>query len=332
MDYSIIICSYNPDERLLERCIKAVSRLITAGFTREIILVDNNSTIPLNRLDCVKKMLASIPESTYVIEGRQGLNYARIAGFEAASGQYLIFFDDDNEPQEDYLLRVKELNEALPNVGAWGPGELNVEFIDGVNEQYRQYAQGLFQERHENGTTYANIESPWQACYPFGTGLCISRTAVAHYHAKVNNNEYTSTGRTGASLASGDDTQLVLSCIKQGFAAGVSPALKVNHIIPAKKTREAYIRKLIYSTISCYRAAELQVFPNHRKQMAASMLPRKKLIIKALKRFIRSKTSSNPLVAFRSIAYLADKTSVYIALGEPIPVFVRFVLKRLGAV
>ena len=57
IDYSLIICTYNPDERLLERCLHAVHQLNLENISSEVIIVDNNSTIPVSGLPCILQYL-----------------------------------------------------------------------------------------------------------------------------------------------------------------------------------------------------------------------------------------------------------------------------------
>lgn len=83
LDYSIIICTYNPDERLLKRCLSAITQLDISGLRAEVILVDNNSTEPLSGLSYIKDFLTKKKETKFIEVKEQGLSYARMGGIAA---------------------------------------------------------------------------------------------------------------------------------------------------------------------------------------------------------------------------------------------------------
>src|SRR5690554_5831755 len=107
LEYSIVICSYNPDERIMKRCLKAVQSIDFNDINYEIILIDNNSQPSMSTLPYVQDFLNNMTNSRCIIARKQGLTHARIKGTEEASGKYIVFFDDDNEPYSDYLSSLK---------------------------------------------------------------------------------------------------------------------------------------------------------------------------------------------------------------------------------
>ncbi len=165
IDYSLVICAYNPDNGIFQRCLKAVSQLNRTGITTETIIVDNNSLPPLDGPGLMAAYGASIPGLRIITEQRQGVQYARIAAIKAARGRRLVYFDYDNEPDPAYLQELKKLNDQYPETGAWGPGDVTVEFTGEVNPKLSDYAKRAFQERHEHSLQSA-AEKEWQSCYP----------------------------------------------------------------------------------------------------------------------------------------------------------------------
>ena len=83
LDYSIVICTYNPDERLLRRCLKAVHNLDVNDITMEVILVDNNSQVPVETLYYVREYLAKIRSMKASLD-LLFLNVRHSASFECA--------------------------------------------------------------------------------------------------------------------------------------------------------------------------------------------------------------------------------------------------------
>src|SRR5664279_1881920 len=230
IDYSIVICTYNPDERLLKRCLKAVQNLDTDGITTEVILVDNNSLVPVEGLSYVRDFVRTYPAAKTIMVAVQGVNYARIAAIAESRGKYIIYFDYDNEPDRNYLQELKKLNAKYPQVAALGPGEVAVDFIDGIDESIESYARTAFQERHEEAIKFSSVRE-WQPCYPFGTGLCTFTFLLKEYIHLTRQGRFTMPDRQGKELTSGEDTQIVFLCISKGYFAGVSPTLQIRRII-----------------------------------------------------------------------------------------------------
>lgn len=328
-DYSIVICTYNPDIRLLERCLKGVDSLDRTGLTTEVILVDNNSTSPIRQDESIARLSSKLPDFRVVEEKRQGLLFARICGIQEARGRFIVFFDDDNEPADDYLVRLHELVTAHPNIGAWGPGNVWVDFIDGIDEGLREYALPLFQERHESHTAYACVRSP-QSCYPYGTGLAISRLCAEEYAKRVALNEFSLTGRQGQQLSSGEDTQMVLCCVRMGYGAGISPELKTRHIIPAKRANYAYIKKLTWGMLSAHDLSIKQVFPEYAINFGAPLKPDWKTNFKIIRRYLKTRLAARPRQTLKFIHYIGLLSSSYVAIGKPEPWAIRWTLKKLG--
>ena len=110
IDYSIVICAYNPDDRLLKRCLQAIYNLETDGIATEVILVDNSSSVPVDSLPYVREYLRKLPTMRVLMVAVRGANYARITAIAEARGKYIIYFDHDNEPERHYLQELKKLH------------------------------------------------------------------------------------------------------------------------------------------------------------------------------------------------------------------------------
>jgi glycosyltransferase involved in cell wall biosynthesis len=256
--FSIIICTHNPNEEIFNRLLVAIDHLEVDGILFEIIIVDNNSDIPLSTNKFVKDFLGDHSNVTLILENKPGLTSARIAGIEKSKFDWVVFFDDDNEPKSNYLQNALLAISKYPQVGAWGPGEIDVEFMERV-PIWLEKEKWLFQARNEKKTIFADLKS-WQDFYPFGTGLVIRNEIAQIYTHRVSENRYTLSDRKGKSLASGGDVQLVLTGIEQGYCAGVIGELKISHLIDLSKTTLIYLQKQQYSTASAYVKAFNQVF------------------------------------------------------------------------
>lgn len=98
---SIIICTCNRADDL-RQTLDAIGRLtIPDGYQCDLTVVDNASTD--TTADMVKSLtLANMPLH-YLLEPRRGKGYAYNAGIAAASGDILLFTDDDVRPPDGWL-------------------------------------------------------------------------------------------------------------------------------------------------------------------------------------------------------------------------------------
>lgn len=114
MKVSIIIPAYN-EEKLLPRCLKSIfSTHLPEDY--EIIVVNNAST------DRTEEIAKSFSGVKVVTELKKGITKARQAGFEAACGDILVFFDADTViPPDWFRTAVAKFKSKSKLVGVSGP-------------------------------------------------------------------------------------------------------------------------------------------------------------------------------------------------------------------
>jgi glycosyltransferase involved in cell wall biosynthesis len=96
---SVIVCTHNPRQEYLTRVLAAlrVQTLPTAGW--ELLVIDNASKEPVaGRFD-----LSWHPHGRHVREDELGLTPARLRWIAEARAELLVFVDDDNVLDPDYL-------------------------------------------------------------------------------------------------------------------------------------------------------------------------------------------------------------------------------------
>jgi glycosyltransferase involved in cell wall biosynthesis len=328
IDYTIVICTYNPDERLLKRCLNAVYNLDTDGITIEVILVDNNSLIPVESLSYVREHFRKIPSMRTIMVALQGFNYARIAAISEAKGKYLIFFDDDNEPGSNYLQELKKLNTIYPQVAAVGPGDVTLNFTDGIEENIESYARGALGERHEEAIKFSGLRE-WQPCYPFGTGRCTFTFLLKEYINLAKRGKFILPDRKDKQFTSGEDMQMVMFCISKDYFAGVSPTLQTRRIIPRTRANIKYLQRLAYCTGLCYETGLVQVFPEHKDKLEQEIISKFKFSTRVLRKYFKTRFSPDPLEIFELIEFIVSNAGVYLALNRTVPVLVKRIVMNL---
>jgi hypothetical protein len=287
---SILVCTYNPLEQIFSRTLKSIENLIIpTGVPVECIIIDNNSPTPISQVDYVREFLDRCPWAKVIQETQQGLTYARISGFHSAKNSFILFADDDNEISSTYLKALVDLFTEYSIVGAWGPGNVNVEFMGEVSDWFRDRFKHLFQDRHSKYHEFGLVREVYASFYPFGTGLALKREIMEKYCDEVKNGNLCSSDRKGKSLSSGGDTQIVWEGIKMGYAAGVAPTLVVNHLIPANRSTLDYAKRLSFGTANSYFPSIVSSFPE-MKPSVLNDLPGSLTIVKTILRTTISRT------------------------------------------
>jgi glycosyltransferase involved in cell wall biosynthesis len=100
---SVVVCTYNR-AALLAQVLESLSRQTIAPEQMEVIVVDNNSQD--ETADIAESLLAQFKNHQFLHEPRQGLSYARNRGWQAASGKYIAFLDDDAKANPDWCERI----------------------------------------------------------------------------------------------------------------------------------------------------------------------------------------------------------------------------------
>lgn len=265
---AVAICTYNPDERLLERVLAAVlSQQISSSDFSECVIVDNNSSPPVRELPSVKEFLNRCNLARVIVEPRQGLTYARLAAIENTAAPFLCFVDDDNEPMSDYLSSSIRILSERPCIGVIGAGRIEVDFVDPVPDEFAQRFSHHFQQIDYKGLGYGSVCGTWTEYYPPGSSMVVRREVLATFREAFFTGQISATDRVGAKLTSGGDTQIVWEAVKMGLAAGISSELRLTHMVPSKRSTLSYMKRLCYGTSSSYLPALVDSFPSERSRL-----------------------------------------------------------------
>jgi glycosyltransferase involved in cell wall biosynthesis len=111
MKVSVVIPAYN-EEKILYLCLVSLKKQTVDPF--EIIVVDNNSRDAT--MEVAKKYGAKV-----IRERRQGISYARSAGFDAAEGEIIARCDADSILPFDWIQRIGENFEKRDIIAVTGP-------------------------------------------------------------------------------------------------------------------------------------------------------------------------------------------------------------------
>lgn len=234
---SVVLCTRNSRQTVLGRVLQRLAGQSLPRQNWELIVVDNGSDPPLTL-----HATTGIPNLTTVVEPVAGLTRARICGIRVARGELLVFVDDDNLLDSDYLEQALRIAEEYPRIGAFG-GQISPEFE--VPEPYwlRPFRSHLALIDLDRDFWTNNPAD--HAAIPCGAGLCIRReAALAYSEAVAADPRRRALDRSAAGTLSCGDTDMVLSCADAGWGMGRFTALHLTHVIPAARLEFAYQKRL----------------------------------------------------------------------------------------
>jgi glycosyltransferase involved in cell wall biosynthesis len=204
-------------------------------------VIDNASSPPLTGLDLTWHARARV-----VVEPQPGLTPARLRGLAEAAGTTVVFVDDDNVLAPGHLAAVARRFAENPRLGAAG-GPVAPEFETAPPAWTREFHGLLALCDHGPEPLLARgaADATWPAFAPVGAGLCVRREAAELYtRALAQNPARRGLDRTGGSLASGGDNDLVFTVLQGGWDVGYFPELRVTHLIPPGRLEAGYLARL----------------------------------------------------------------------------------------
>jgi glycosyltransferase involved in cell wall biosynthesis len=241
---SVIVCCFNSASRLPSTLDFLSKQEVPDDIKWEIILVDNASTD--NTHDVARELWDRLGKSiplTVVREMRQGLSFARQRGVSTAKFETLIFCDDDNWLDKDYVANAHELL-----TGGHGRPYSNETLPSWFENHRHSFAC------HPQGSDDGELADPLSSLY--GAGLVVRKSIME----ALNQTAFTPllADRTGNSLLSGGDTELCYAIRLMGYKVWYSRKLVFVHFLPASRLTEQYVLRLNQSLSLC--SARLLVY------------------------------------------------------------------------
>ncbi len=199
---------------------------VRKGILWEVVLVDNGSS------DQTAKVAADTWHSTVplkiISEMRHGITHARACGIEHASFEFVSLIDDDNWIDSNWVNEVFQTFSENPEIAMCG----------GRNEAVFEVPLPAWFEHVK--TCYAvgkqgNITSDITDSRGFLWGAGMSFRKSAYLKIIAAGFTYHTSGRVGARLSAGDDSELSIAFIAAGFRLWYIETLNLQHFMPEKR-------------------------------------------------------------------------------------------------
>ena len=238
---SVLLPTYNPDSLILNRAVAALENQLLTVDQWELIIIDNNSCAPIS------VSLGWHPNAKIIKEPRQGLSFARLRGFMEATGDLIVMVDDDNLLEPDYLEIIVSQFRSNKRLGATGGKSIPL-FEKTPPLWLRDFYGNLALRDLGSKEVLAEWSGSFPEAAPIGAGMGIRKAALKSYIEKAKTSNFLSSDRTGSSLSSGGDNDIILEILKSGWQISYTPTLLLTHIIPEARTKVNYVAKLLNNT------------------------------------------------------------------------------------
>ena len=250
MNLSVVVCTHNPNTDILGKVIESIKQQTLSLSEWELLIIDNLSSSKVESLVDISWH----PNAQVIVEPELGLSFARLRGVKEAKTDLIVFVDDDNVLEVNYLENALTFFQQHPDVGCFGGKSLPVFettpppwFIDaGINLGCQEYGDSVYISDYKSDH-FKISDYPEKA--PIGTGMVIQKKAFMLYLNEVQNDKRRmALGRKGKALTSGEDNDIILTLVKNKFEIAYVPGLIVKHLIPKNRYSLPYLQRMAFES------------------------------------------------------------------------------------
>lgn len=235
---TVVICTHDPRKDHLERTLSSLAAQDLDRRLWELVIIDNASKNGV----CDRVDLSWHPAARLIREERLGLTPARLRGIEESRGELILFVDDDNVLQGDYLKLALDLARRYPVLGVFGSGRIEPEYEETPDPLLSEYLT-MLALRTVRSAHWSN--DPEDGLLPWGAGMVVQRAVAERYRAVVLADPLKQRlDRAGNTLNSCGDDEFSWVATEMGLGKGVFPELRVLHLINKTRTQREYLLRL----------------------------------------------------------------------------------------
>ena len=220
----VCICTYKRQE-LLEKLLLSLEKQETENlFNYSVVVVDND------KFESARQTVQSDTQQskiavTYVVEPEQNIALARNRGVENATGDFIAFIDDDEFPEQDWLLNLYKAFLLFHADGVLGPVKPYFEA-----DPPSWVIRGKLCERE----SFRSGEAITKPKYTRTGNVLLDRKLFADKKSLFN----PLLGKSG-----GEDIDFFRRMMREGKAFVWCDEAIVNEIVPAERLERAYFLK-----------------------------------------------------------------------------------------
>lgn len=247
MNVTVAICAYNARDRIGMVLDSLASQEVSGGLRWEIVVVDNASTDGTG--EWVERRCVELGLPVRVIrEEEAGLANARRAVAEAAEGELMCFLDDDVVAPPTWIDTCWRWAEAHPRCGVFGGRVVPLfEDVSARPADFDFWYRGVLsmQDLGPEPVRLGVYEGPRIV----GAGMAGRREV---FRAAFGDLRSIAVGRTGTSLAGGEDFEAQIVAVRLGWEVWYTPELVLQHFVPTRKLNWDYLNRWFVDTAKCH--------------------------------------------------------------------------------
>ncbi|QDT34641.1 glycosyltransferase [Thalassoglobus polymorphus] len=231
MNLSVIICTWNRAE-LLDRTLTSMHELhIPDGISWELIVVNNNCTD--NTDEVIQRHASKLP-ILRILEETPGQSHARNAALQAATGELLIWTDDDVVVAPDWIAQYLKAVRDWPEAAYFG-GTVDPIYESPPPTWMEPHLKdlGAMLAIHQYGNHVSKFP---EHDIPRGVNMALPKKILEEFEFD------TRLGNSENSNLRGEDADLLRRLQSAGhYGVWVGPA-RVQHWVPTERLTKEYIQ------------------------------------------------------------------------------------------
>jgi glycosyltransferase involved in cell wall biosynthesis len=237
----VILCSRDPNREVFTRTLNSLTKQDLDSKLWKLTIVDNGSRVPIGPF--LDEVLPSSVSSQCVCESAAGLLKARIKGIRETGGTWLVFVDDDNFLEPNFLSSAFKIFKNFAWIGAFG-GKVLPEFEEPITGWRLNHLNSLAVRDFGDEPIYSEGRS-WGRWEPVGAGMCVRREVAEEFvRVSAKASGAYSLGRDGKSLVSCEDSLLARCSYRLGLRCSYEPSLLLFHYLYRSRFGFRYLCRL----------------------------------------------------------------------------------------
>lgn len=234
VDVSVCICTYNRCASLLEALHSLREMRAPARVRFEVLVVDNNSSD--GTAEALERLEPGTLPLRYVLEPQQGLSHARNRAISETTGRVIAFLDDDVIVDADWLAALVEAFSAEPAPAAVG-GPARIDDDLPRRRWWHEEFAGVA-GHFDRGSSVLRSDEGYRGMIGIGANLAFDRRIFERYGGFR-----TDLGRSGSSLAMGEELDLLERLRGNDEQLVYDPAIVVHHRPDLTRMSKSYLRR-----------------------------------------------------------------------------------------
>jgi glycosyltransferase involved in cell wall biosynthesis len=278
MNISIIICCHNSESRIL-KTIENIAKLDTGDLSVELIIVDNNCSDKTVEVAQKQWTNCNTPFPMFVVkEIEPGLSFARKKGVFTANGEIIVFCDDDNWLEKNYIMFGYNIMKNDKSIGVLGGRSI------AIFEDQEPFWFSTYQSSYAVGVQALNSGEISSRGYVWGAGSFMRRDTLLSFY-KYGFDHFCS-GRKGNILLAGDDSEICKWHLLVGKKLWYDERLLFKHYVESKRLKKSYLEGIMQGFIESNRY--LSIYDNLISYQESNFFQKLKTEIYGILRLLRS--------------------------------------------